>query len=102
MQPLSFTLTPAPLTNASLHATWPRVVRSADGTRITVVWTGNTPDRKPPDLDVVLASSSTDSGVTWSAPTLLAAPDAFFENVELSRLEGSADGLRLIAFWSTT
>jgi Neuraminidase (sialidase) len=51
---------------------------------------------------VVLASSSTDGGVTWSGPALLAAPDSFFENVELSRFVGSADGMRLIAFWSTT
>ncbi len=73
-------------------ATAPQVTASADGLKVTAIWTGNASGKY-----VVRTRSSTDGGVTWGAsiPTL----SATGQDATEPRITSSSDGATLSAVW---
>lgn len=69
----------------------PESVTSADGSRATAAWA-----RTEDFGSVIVASSSTDSGATWSAPTDLTPTSAYAGPFFIA---GSSDGQRVILSW---
>ncbi|MEI6622756.1 MAG: hypothetical protein WCP28_12705 [Actinomycetes bacterium] len=83
--------TPADLSTAGQGAYGPQVTSSADGTKLTAVWY-----RFNGSDFIIQATTSTNSGTTWSTPTDLTAAgrDALSPQVA-----SSADGTKLTAVW---
>ena len=82
---------PVDLSAAGQSASYPQVAGSADGSKLTSVWR-----RSDGDNWIIQASTSSNSGATWSAPVDLSAAgqSAFYPQVT-----GSADGTRLTSVW---
>ena len=69
----------------------PQLTASADGKRLTAVW-----QRYNGSYYIAQASTSTDSGTTWSTPTDLSADGG---STDYPQIASSADGIKLIATW---
>ena len=84
---------PVDLSAAGLPAYQLQVTSSADGSKLTCVWW-----REDSSINYIIqASTSTDSGATWSTPVDLSVAG---QHADGPQVTGSADGTRLASVWS--
>ena len=84
--------TPVNVSAAGWNADEPQVTGSADGGKLTSVWR-----RFNGSNYIIQASTSTDSGATWSTPVDLSVAG---QHADGPQVTGSADGTRLASVWS--